>query len=88
MLWDSPSSSITKDLLLFLGTGVCSGYHFELPVVNNFWLLVIPLPHDSWGAGAKSAIFPLTLMFSVAWSLEMYVSSLVSALALTHIVHS
>ncbi|TFK44987.1 hypothetical protein BDQ12DRAFT_642091 [Crucibulum laeve] len=32
---------------------------------------VIPKPSTMWSASEQAAIFPLTLMFSIAWSLEM-----------------
>ncbi|ESK84479.1 hypothetical protein Moror_6189 [Moniliophthora roreri MCA 2997] len=32
---------------------------------------IVPKPYPMWGSTAQSAIFPLTLMFSIAWALEI-----------------
>ena len=37
-------------------------------------LLVVPKPYQLWTDAHRQAIFPLTLMFAIGWSFEMYAS--------------
>jgi hypothetical protein len=32
---------------------------------------VVPKPYQLWDPAAQATIFPLTLLFSIAWSFEM-----------------
>lgn len=38
---------------------------------RSYFQPVVPTPHANWDSVSRAAIFPLMLIFSVAWSLEM-----------------
>ena len=40
------------------------------------WCQVVPTPYELWPEKYRRAVFPLNLLFSFAWSLEMWVENL------------
>lgn len=71
----TPTSSITRASWTFLATEVrprssmCSRSTSAHLCLHLF--AVIPKPSTLWRKSYQDAIFPLNLMFSIAWSLEM-----------------
>lgn len=55
-------------LVYAVGFAAIKYYHGYTPFPG---IGIIPTPYQLWGATAKSFIFPLYLLFSIGWSLEM-----------------
>lgn len=72
----TPSSSTERDTYLSLATEVRCDHRPQRCVKLMAFLPtlpVVPKPHQLWDKPAHSSIFPLMLLFSIAWGLEMCV---------------
>ncbi|KAF8058703.1 hypothetical protein FPV67DRAFT_1720777 [Lyophyllum atratum] len=56
--------------------------------IHHPLLGVIPKPYQLWGPTAADAVFPLMLLFSIGWSLEMYETYLPSMYEMPDTRHS
>ena len=73
MLLGSQSSSIRKASCRFQFTAVRDPSHAVLNSPRLTHPPVVPTPWQFWTPAHKAAILPLYLLFTISWSLEMYV---------------
>lgn len=49
----------------------CSAGNVDISLLTPNYFIVMPTPYELWSDSAQDAIFPLYLLFSIAWGLEM-----------------